>query len=401
MRRAASLTLAQPLPSPSVFALPQLALPVDAAAERARIGLEALFHPPAVQQSPFSAFSLAAEDGSLPADSVLAVLERMQDFIASHGCPSSRGLNGARSRHKDCNDRRESARNSLIPRLLQWTQDGMLGLFERAWKHESGRGPFVTCLFLRQAERLGLTRVSGAVVALSGSLRSSLTAFLVASVFDDNTVACISSAADLDGERLRRVHLVADLLGERSYPLCAPAPCFTSAREDHPRGRNSPSVITTSSQALAGWDERRPADFLWAHTDIYGLHFSSYGLKAWNVHGTFRCGGLGAGCAGHADALTQATSSPRRGQIVCGPLTGAAAGLGGDRRRGCGCCGWRCGCRSVCRRAPHATCAPCAVLLSRHQKTVSVLCWYILFSLLSVWEFHQRVDRCCLVRNGK
>ena len=93
-RRAASLTL----PSPSVFALPQLAPPlpvVDAAAERARVGLEALFHPPAVQQSPFSAFSLAAEDGSMHADSVLAVLERMQDFIASHGCPSSRGLNGA------------------------------------------------------------------------------------------------------------------------------------------------------------------------------------------------------------------------------------------------------------------------------------------------------------------
>ena len=99
-RRAASLTL----PSPSVLALPQLAplpLPVvDAAAERARQGLEALFHPPAVQQAPYSAFTLAAEDGSLPADSVLAVLERMQDFIASHGCPSSRGLNGARRRHK-------------------------------------------------------------------------------------------------------------------------------------------------------------------------------------------------------------------------------------------------------------------------------------------------------------
>ena len=57
------------------------------------------------------------------------------------------------------------------------------------------------------------------MVALSGSLRSSLTAFLVASVFDDNTVACISSAADLGAERLQRVHLVADLLGEPTVNL--------------------------------------------------------------------------------------------------------------------------------------------------------------------------------------
>ena len=101
MRRAASLTLAQPLPAPSVFALPQLAPPppVDAAAERARLGLEALFHPPAVQLSPFSAFALTVEDGSLPVDSVLAVLERMQDFIASHGCAPPRGVNGARFKH--------------------------------------------------------------------------------------------------------------------------------------------------------------------------------------------------------------------------------------------------------------------------------------------------------------
>lgn len=111
MRRAASLTLAQPLPSPSVFALPQLAppVPVDAAAERARVGLEALFHPPAVQHSPFSAFALTAEDGSLPADSVLAVLERMQDFIASRGFQSSRGLNGARLKQRDRGDRRKRA----------------------------------------------------------------------------------------------------------------------------------------------------------------------------------------------------------------------------------------------------------------------------------------------------
>ncbi len=54
-----------------------------------------------------------------------------------------------------------------------------------------------------------------AVVALSGSTRSALALFLVASVFDDNTVACISSASDLDPQRLQRVHLVADLLGAR------------------------------------------------------------------------------------------------------------------------------------------------------------------------------------------
>lgn len=52
-----------------------------------------------------------------------------------------------------------------------------------------------------------------AVVALSGSTCSALALFLVSSVFDDNTVACISSTSDLDAERLQRVHLVADLLG--------------------------------------------------------------------------------------------------------------------------------------------------------------------------------------------
>ncbi len=80
-----------------------------------------------------------------------------------------------------------------------------------------------------ELKRLGLTRAPGAVVALSGSLRSSLTAFLVASVFDDNTVACISSAEDLDAERLQRVHLVADLLGECTSISRRLSAVFTSA----------------------------------------------------------------------------------------------------------------------------------------------------------------------------
>jgi len=74
----------------------------------------------------------------------------------------------------------------------------------------------------RAAERTGAPAPASlavcaalAVVALSGSTRSALALFLVASVFDDNTVACISSASDLDPQRLQRVHLVADLLGAR------------------------------------------------------------------------------------------------------------------------------------------------------------------------------------------
>lgn len=75
-----------------------LPAPLDAAAERTRVGLEALLFP----QAPAVQFALAAEDGSLPADSVSAVLERLQAQIAAQGVPASHGVNGARAKVYHC-----------------------------------------------------------------------------------------------------------------------------------------------------------------------------------------------------------------------------------------------------------------------------------------------------------
>lgn len=55
---------------------------------------------------------------------------------------------------------------------------------------------------------------SPAVVALSGGTGSALVAYLVASVFEENTVLCIGKSAALQPEKLQRARFVADLLGE-------------------------------------------------------------------------------------------------------------------------------------------------------------------------------------------
>ncbi len=101
VRRAASLTSALPsmgavLAAP---ALPQLGAPaaLDAAQARTRAGLEALFAPaPPAVKLPLAVPQDA--QGCWPPDTVLAVLERLQDQVAAQGVPASRGVNGEAAR---------------------------------------------------------------------------------------------------------------------------------------------------------------------------------------------------------------------------------------------------------------------------------------------------------------
>lgn len=53
-----------------------------------------------------------------------------------------------------------------------------------------------------------------AVVAMSGGTGSALVAYLVASVFEENTVACIAKSGSVPPEKLERARYIADLVGE-------------------------------------------------------------------------------------------------------------------------------------------------------------------------------------------
>lgn len=53
-----------------------------------------------------------------------------------------------------------------------------------------------------------------AVVAMSGGTGSALLAYIVASVFDENTVACIGRSGSVPCERLHRARYTADLMGD-------------------------------------------------------------------------------------------------------------------------------------------------------------------------------------------
>ncbi len=68
-------------------------------------------------------------------------------------------------------------------------------------------------------QSLGFTTVTfvyglHAVVAMSGGTGSALLAHIVASVFDENTVACIGRSVTVASERLHRARYTADLMGE-------------------------------------------------------------------------------------------------------------------------------------------------------------------------------------------
>lgn len=55
-----------------------------------------------------------------------------------------------------------------------------------------------------------------AVVAMSGGTGSALLAYIVASVFDENTVACIGRSGSVPAQRLERARYTADLMGEHT-----------------------------------------------------------------------------------------------------------------------------------------------------------------------------------------
>jgi NH3-dependent NAD+ synthetase len=61
--------------------------------------------------------------------------------------------------------------------------------------------------------------VGSAVVALSGGLASALAAYLLTTVYEENCVACIATAADGTDQRVERARFVADWLGELQYPV--------------------------------------------------------------------------------------------------------------------------------------------------------------------------------------
>jgi PP-loop superfamily ATP-utilizing enzyme len=56
------------------------------------------------------------------------------------------------------------------------------------------------------------------VVALSGGSGSALVAYLLASVFEDSTVACIGVSPSLPEAQLQRARYTADALGARGAP---------------------------------------------------------------------------------------------------------------------------------------------------------------------------------------
>jgi len=60
-----------------------------------------------------------------------------------------------------------------------------------------------------------------AVVALTGSRDSALVAYLVASVFEDQAVACIHKSATISVSKLQRARYTADLIGKLFYALAA------------------------------------------------------------------------------------------------------------------------------------------------------------------------------------
>ena len=64
-----------------------------------------------------------------------------------------------------------------------------------------------------------------AVVALSGGSGSALVAYLLASVFEDSTVACIGVSPSLPEAQLQRARYTADALGARGALLRACMRC--------------------------------------------------------------------------------------------------------------------------------------------------------------------------------
>jgi PP-loop superfamily ATP-utilizing enzyme len=62
---------------------------------------------------------------------------------------------------------------------------------------------------------------------MSGGTGSALVAYLVASVFEDNTVACIGKSTSLSHSKLEQARYCADLLGL----LPSSSPAFSASKE--------------------------------------------------------------------------------------------------------------------------------------------------------------------------
>lgn len=97
------------------------------------------------------------------------------------------------------------------------------------------------------------------MVAMSGGTGSALLAYIVASVFDENTVACIGRSGSLPAQKLERARYTADLIGGHrphieileDLPSCSLFPSsFCRKRSLDLHGWSFPTQPTSSSCKL-------------------------------------------------------------------------------------------------------------------------------------------------------
>lgn len=119
---------------------------------------------------------------------------------------------------EDCDDARAVLEYLQRAVYAQGTSTGLNGvqpcteLVHRAVHRSNTKCSAITCCALTW-------RVVSAVVAMSGGTGSALLAYLLASVFDENTVACIGRSGSVPAQRLERARYTADLMGEHN-PTC-------------------------------------------------------------------------------------------------------------------------------------------------------------------------------------
>ncbi|EIE21800.1 hypothetical protein COCSUDRAFT_66687 [Coccomyxa subellipsoidea C-169] len=93
------------------------------------------------------------------------------------------------------------------------------------------------------------------VVAMSGGTGSALLAHIVASVFDENTVACIGRSGSVASERLHRARYTADLMGVDLWELdtrVAPQPKASLALIDEAAPRSERAVYASLAAISVG-----------------------------------------------------------------------------------------------------------------------------------------------------